>query len=280
MREIAAEEIMTRVAEMVVRANRHLPPDVLEALEGGLALESSPAGREVLSQLRENARVAAQTGLPLCQDTGAAVFFVSLGQECRIVEGSLPRAINDGVAQGYAQGYLRTSMCHPLTRRNTGDNTPAIIHTEIVPGDGLHIAFMAKGGGSENMSRCTMLTPADGWEGIKSFVLDRVAEAGPNPCPPIIVGVGVGGTFDWAPVLAKKALLRPLNALNPDPELAAREEELLEAVNGLGVGPMGLGGSITALGVRLAMAPCHIASLPLAVNIQCHSARHGEVSWP
>ena len=203
---------------------------------------------------------------------------MELGQEC-CLDGDLYAAINEGVRQGYEQGYLRKSVCHPLTRENTGDNTPAIIHIDLIPGDKLKLKFMAKGGGSENMSRATMLTPAQGWEGIKEFVVNRVAEAGPNPCPPIIVGVGIGGTFDYAPILAKKALFRPLNVPHNDPEIARMEEELLAAINDLGIGPMGMGGKFTALGVKIEMAPCHIASLPLAVNIQCHSARHVEVEF-
>jgi fumarate hydratase subunit alpha len=265
---------------MVIEANRYLPPDVLAALGNALESESSPAGREVLSQLLENADLAAETGLPLCQDTGAAVFFVQLGQGCRISQGSLPQAINAGMSKGYAQGYLRNSMCQPLSRENTGDNTPALIHTEVVQGAGLQIDFLAKGGGSENMSGCAMLKPAQGWEGVGSFVLDQVAAAGPNPCPPIIVGVGVGGCFDWAPMLAKKALLRSLDQPHPDRHLAGLERQLLARVNSLGIGPMGLGGDVTCLGVRLAMSPCHIASLPVAVNLQCHCARHARVSWP
>lgn len=230
-----------------------------------------------MGQLLENVELAGKTGLPLCQDTGLAVFFVEMGSDCR-VNGDLYQAINEGVRQGYQKGYLRKSACHPLTRKNTGDNTPAIIHMDLVPGDRIKIKFMAKGGGSENMSRATMLTPAQGWEGIKKFVINRVAEAGPNPCPPTIVGVGIGGTFDYAPILAKKALFRPLDQKNKDPEIAAMEDELLAAVNELGIGPMGLGGKTTSLGVKIEMAPCHIASLPLAVNIQCHSARHKEVT--
>ncbi|WP_462323637.1 fumarate hydratase [Desulfoplanes sp.] len=277
MRQIDASTITDRVAEMVVTANVELPEDVLGALTSALENETSAAGREVLQQLLDNAALARSTRLPLCQDTGLAVFFVELGNECH-VQGDLYGAINAGVRQGYRDGFLRKSACHPLTRNNTGDNTPAIIHTDVVPGDKLTIRFMAKGGGSENMSRATMLTPAQGWLGIKEFVINRMAEAGPNPCPPTIVGVGIGGTFDQAPILAKKALFRPLDIPHPDPEIAAMEDELHAAINELGVGPMGLGGRTTCLGVRINMAPCHIASLPLAVNVQCHSSRHLEVS--
>ncbi|MFA7165792.1 MAG: fumarate hydratase [Desulfoplanes sp.] len=276
MRQIDARIITQQVADMVVQANVELPQDVLGALTTALANETSDAGREVLQQLLDNAALAKSTRLPLCQDTGLAVFFVELGNECHIV-GDLTEAINQGVRDGYRDGFLRKSSCHPLTRKNTGDNTPAIIHTDIVPGDTLTIKFMAKGGGSENMSRATMLTPAQGWEGIRDFVVRRMAEAGPNPCPPTIVGVGIGGTFDLAPILAKKALFRPLDVPHPDPEIAAMEDELFAAINALGIGPMGLGGRTTCLGVRINMAPCHIASLPLAVNVQCHSSRHLEV---
>ena len=276
MRQIDARIITQQVADMVVEANVELPQDVLGAITIALANETSDAGREVLQQLLDNAALAKSTRLPLCQDTGLAVFFVELGNECHIV-GDLTKAINQGVRDGYRDGFLRKSSCHPLTRKNVGDNTPAIIHTDIVPGDTLTIKFMAKGGGSENMSRATMLTPAQGWEGIREFVVRRMAEAGPNPCPPTIVGVGIGGTFDMAPILAKKALFRPLDVPHPDPEIAAMEDELFTAINALGIGPMGLGGKTTCLGVRINMAPCHIASLPLAVNVQCHSSRHLEV---
>jgi len=276
MRQIDARIITQQVADMVVEANVELPQDVLGAITTALANETSDAGREVLQQLLDNAALAKSTRLPLCQDTGLAVFFVELGNECHVV-GDLSEAINQGVRDGYRDGFLRKSSCHPLTRKNVGDNTPAIIHTDIVPGDTLTIKFMAKGGGSENMSRATMLTPAQGWEGIREFVVRRMAEAGPNPCPPTIVGVGIGGTFDMAPILAKKALFRPLDVPHPDPEIAAMEDELFTAINALGIGPMGLGGKTTCLGVRINMAPCHIASLPLAVNVQCHSSRHLEV---
>ncbi len=277
MRQIDARIITQTVADMVVQANVELPEDVLDALTLSLASETSDAGKEVLQQLLDNAALAKSTRLPLCQDTGLAIFFVELGNECHI-NGDLTEAINQGVRDGYRDGFLRKSSCHPLTRKNLGDNTPAIIHTDIVPGDTLTIKFMAKGGGSENMSRATMLTPAQGWEGIKEFVVRRMAEAGPNPCPPTIVGVGIGGTFDQAPILAKKALFRPLNVPHPDPEIGALEDELFAAINDLGIGPMGLGGRTTCLAVRINMAPCHIASLPLAVNVQCHSSRHLEVT--
>lgn len=280
-RIITTAAVAEAVRAACIRANGALPPDVLRALENALAAESSPAGRAVLGQILDNARLAAESGLPLCQDTGLAVIFVELGEDAVLDRGpdglGLYAAINRGVRQGYADGFLRKSVCDPFSRANSGDNTPAVIHTGLVPGDGLKLTLLAKGGGSENMSRVTMLTPAEGWTGVKKFVLERVAEAGSNPCPPIIIGLGVGGSFESAPLLAKKALLLPLDQSNPDPDLAAREAELLTAVNRLGIGPMGLGGDVTALGVRILAAPCHIASLPLAVNVQCHSARHLEI---
>jgi fumarate hydratase subunit alpha len=277
MRTVKASEIVDQVATMVVRANRILPADVLAAIDQAKVRETSAAGRDILGQLQENAALARQSGLPLCQDTGMAVFFVEMGEDCHVEGMGLREAVTQGMRQGYQDGLLRKSVCHPLTRKNSGDNSPAVIHVDLVPGDGLRIAFMAKGGGSENMSRVTMLSPAQGWPGIKKFVLQRVAEAGPNPCPPTILGIGIGGSFELAPLLAKKALLRPLDQPHPDPEIAEMEQELLSEVNTLGIGPMGLGGDVTCLGVRINLAPCHIASLPLAVNVQCHSARHEEV---
>lgn len=277
MREIKASDIIEAVAAMCVRATTKLPEDVRRSFEKASAQEESPAAQEIFRQLLENADLAEKTGLPLCQDTGYAVFYVEMGEDARVSGSTLKEAINEGVRQGYEKGFLRKSVCHPMTRANTGDNTPAIIHIDLVEGDGLKIGFMAKGGGSENMSRVTMLAPAQGWEGIKKFVVNRVAEVGPNPCPPIILGIGIGGTFERAPSIAKKALLRKLDHVHPDPEIAAMEAELLEEVNRLGIGPMGLGGKTTCLGIKIAMAPCHIASLPLAVNVQCHSARHEEV---
>jgi fumarate hydratase subunit alpha len=276
MREIPAEKVIEAVAEMCITANRYLPADVRARFEECAANENSPAAKEIFRQLKENYELAEKSGLPLCQDTGLAVFFVTVGEGV-CVPGGLRAAIDQGVRKGYQEGYLRKSACDPFKRTNTGDNTPAIVHFDLVPGDTLKIAFMAKGGGSENMSRVTMLSPAQGWEGIRKFVIERVAEAGPNPCPPTIVGVGIGGTFELAPILAKKALMRELDDENPDPDLAAKEKELLEDINKLGIGPMGLGGHTTSLAVKIAKHPCHIASLPLAVNIQCHSARHKEV---
>jgi fumarate hydratase subunit alpha len=277
MRQIDAGAITRAVKEAAIAANYELGEDLLAALARGEKEEESPAGREIFRQLLENARIASRERLPLCQDCGLTVVFAEVGQEARIVGGDFEEAIQEGVRQGYGEGYLRKSLCHPLTRQNTGDNTPAVIHTEIIPGDGLKLTVVPKGGGSENMSRLFMLKPAQGWGGIKEAVVTTVKEAGPNPCPPIIVGVGIGGTFERAAVLAKKSLLRELGAPNPDPQLAALEKELRDAVNNLGIGPQGLGGRITALGVHLLMQPCHIASLPVAVNIQCHASRHKEI---
>lgn len=276
MRTIKAETIHDAVVNLVLTAARYLPEDVKQAIADARENEDSASAREILGQLLENAELAATSGLPLCQDTGVGIFFVELGDQVH-VEGNIIDIINNAMVEGYEKGLLRKSLCHPLTRANTGDNSPAVVHVDIVPGDKIHIKHMAKGGGSENMSRCTMLTPAQGWEGIKEFVVRRMAEAGPNPCPPTIVGVGIGGTFDLAPSLAKKALFRPLSEPNPDPELAKMEEELLKEINKLGIGPMGLGGKTTSLGVKIEMRPCHIASLPLAVNVQCHSSRIKEV---
>ena len=277
MRTLNRYEVQNRVREMVVHTATHLPVDVVRALERAREAESTDSAREVLDQLLQNAELARKEGLPLCQDTGVAVFFVEMGEDCRLDGGSLGETLNSAMVAAYEQAYLRKSMAHPFTRANTGTNAPAQIHYELVPGDRLQVSFMAKGGGSENMSRCTMLTPAQGWPGIKDFVLTRLTEAGPNPCPPTIVGVGVGGSFDQAPVLAKKALFRPLDQPHPEPEIAALEAELLQEINELGIGPMGLGGRTTSLGVRINWSPCHIASLPLAVNLQCHSSRYNEV---
>jgi len=276
MRQINVKEITRTVKEAAIAANYNLGEDLLAALNRGEKEEESPSGREVFRQLLENARIASRERIPLCQDCGLAVVFVELGQEVHIVGGDFEQAIQEGVRQGYGEGFLRKSLCHPLTRANTGDNTPAVIHTEIVPGDRLKITVVPKGGGSENMSRVFMLKPAEGVAGIIDRVVTTVREAGPNPCPPIIVGVGIGGTFERAALLAKKALLREVGSPNPDPELAALEKALLQAVNDLGIGPQGLGGRITALALHVLMQPCHIASLPVAVNIQCHASRHQE----
>jgi fumarate hydratase subunit alpha len=277
MREIHVNEITKAIKDLAVRANTELGEDVLNAFHAALEKEESPAGKDILKHLIENARIAREEQIPMCQDTGFAVVFVEIGQEVHLVGGSLKDAIEEGVRQGYQEGYLRKSVCHCFTRQNTGDNTPAIIHVDLVPGDHLKLIFAPKGGGSENMSRVTMLTPAVGVQGVKEFVIQRVKEMGPNPCPPTIIGVGMGGTFEVAALLAKKALLRPLGSENPNPELRPFETEWLKEINCLGIGPQGLGGRITSLAVHVNMMPCHIASLPVAVNIQCHAARHKEV---
>jgi fumarate hydratase subunit alpha len=277
MREIDVNLITEKVRDLCIEANTDLGEDVLQALDRAMEREESPLGVEILKELKENARIAKEEKVAICQDTGFAVIFVELGQDVHLVGGDLREAIYEGVRQGYRDGYLRKSICHPFTRANTGDNTPAIIHTEVVPGEKVKITVAPKGGGSENMSRVVMLTPSDGIEGIKRFVVQRVKESGSNPCPPTIVGVGIGGTFEQAALLAKKSLLRPLGSRNQDPELDRLETAILTEINQLGIGPQGLGGRITSLAVHISMMPCHIASLPLAVNIQCHAQRHKEV---
>ncbi len=277
MRQIPVARVTQAVKEAVIAANYDLGEDLLAALKRGEREEESPSGRDTFRQLLDNAQIASQERIPLCQDCGLAVVFVELGQEVHLVGGDFEAAVQEGVRQGYGEGYLRKSLCNPLTRANTGDNTPAVIHTEIVGGDRLKLTVVPKGGGSENMSRLYMLKPAEGWAGIKEKVVATVKEAGANPCPPIIVGVGIGGTFERAALLAKKSLLREVGRPNPDPELADLERQLLKAVNDLGIGPQGLGGRITALAVHILMQPSHIASLPVAVNIQCHASRHKEV---
>ena len=269
MREISTSKITTAIRDLCIKANTQLGEDVLAAFQKAIKLETSPTGKDILEKLVENARIAREEGIPICQDTGFAVIFVELGQEVHLIGGDLKEAINTGVRQGYQEGYLRKSICHPFTRKNTGDNTPA--------GDRVRLIVAPKGGGSENMSRVTMLTPAVGVEGVKDFVVRRVKESGANPCPPTIVGVGIGGTFETAALLAKKALLRHLGSKNPNADLALLESELYEEINRLGIGPQGLGGRITSLAVHVDMMESHIASLPVAVNIQCHAARHKEV---
>jgi fumarate hydratase subunit alpha len=274
MREIHVDEIRDNVAQICIEASYDLSEDVCNAFDRAQETETAPAAKEVIGLLKENARIAREDRIPICQDTGIAVFFVEIGQDLRIKNGFLTDAINEGVRKGYKEGYLRKSVVDPLTRRNTGDNTPAIIYTEVVPGDKLRISFMPKGAGSENMSDIRMLRPTEGTEGIKAFVLECVKKAGANPCPPIVVGVGIGGTFEKAAVMAKKSLLRYIGSPNPKLELASLEEELLKAVNRTGIGPEGLGGKVTAMAVHIESHPCHIASLPVAVNINCHAARH------
>jgi fumarate hydratase subunit alpha len=278
MREINVRAVGEKVRDLCIAANFELGSDVVDALEGALRQEVSPVAIEILAQLLENAKIAKEERIPLCQDTGYTVVFIDLGQNIHLVGGDLEDAIQDGVRQGYREGYLRKSICHPFTRRNTGDNTPATIHLQIVPGDRLRLIVAPKGGGSENMSQVQMLTPSVGIDGVKDHVVERVRVAGPNPCPPTIVGVGIGGTFEWAALLAKKALLRPVGTHNGDPDLAEIEEDLLRRINRLGIGPQGLGGRTTSLAVHLNVVPCHIASLPVAVNIQCHAHRHKEAT--
>lgn len=280
MREIAANVIAEAVARLCMEANFDLGRDVEQALERAVAAEESEVGQGVLQQILENARIARQEEMPICQDCGLAVVFLDLGQDVHVVGGDLYAAINEGVRRGYKEGYLRkSSVRQPFSARvNTGDNTPAIIHTRIVPGEQVHITVAPKGGGSENMSRLAMLTPAAGRKGVADFVVKAVDEAGANPCPPIIVGVGVGGTMERVAYLAKHALLREVGTPNPDPELDELERELLERINKLGIGPQGFGGRMTALAVHIEAEPCHIASLPAAVNIQCHAARHKEIT--
>jgi len=274
MREIAAADIVAAVSRLAIEANTVLGDDVLAALRQALQAEEAEAGRRVILQFLENARIAREGGLSLCQDAGFALVFAQIGQDVRVCGGDFSEAINEGVRRGYREGYLRASICDPVSRRNTGDNTPAVIHTEIVSGRALKLTFVAKGGGSENMSRVTMLPPAAGLAGVEDYVVRRVQESGANPCPPTIVGVGLGGTLERCALLAKKALLREVGAPNLDPRLAQLEGRMLERINRLGIGPQGLGGRITSLAVHVEMMPCHIASLPVAVNIQCHSARH------
>lgn len=276
MRQIHTDQIVQTVRELFLQATYELGDDVVSAFENGLVREESPVGREVLGSLLENAEVARTERIPLCQDCGLGIMFVELGQEVQVVGGDLRAALQEGMRRAYEDGYLRKSACDPLTRANTRDNTPAVIHFDVTPGDKLKIMAVPKGGGSENMSRLFMLKPADGWAGVKEKVVWSVNEAGPNPCPPIIVGVALGGTYELAALEAKKTLLRPLGSSNPDPRAGELEAELLEAVNNLGIGPMGFGGRVTALAVHLKIMPCHIASMPLAVNIQCHSSRHRE----
>jgi fumarate hydratase subunit alpha len=273
MREIHVDEIRDKVAQMCIDAAYILGEDVLSALNRAGEVETAPAAREIIGIIKENARIAREEHIPICQDTGIAIFFVEIGQDLRIKNGFLVDAINEGVRKGYRDGYLRKSVVDPLTRKNTGDNTPAIIYTELVPGDKLKISFTPKGGGSENMSVIRMLSPTEGMDGIRNFVLECVQKAGANACPPVVIGVGLGGDFEKAAMLAKKALLRPVGSPNLRLELASLEEMLLRAVNKTGIGPEGLGGKVTALAIHVESFPCHMASLPVAVNINCHASR-------
>ena len=279
MKEINISDIINAVESLCIEANLYLNEDIRDALKRNTLVEESDIGCSVLESLIKNADIAADEGLPICQDTGMAVLFVELGQEVHINGGSLEEALNEGVRRGYLKGYLRKSVVEdPIRRKNTGDNTPAVIYYDIVPGDKLIIHVAPKGFGSENMSVIKMLKPSDGIEGVKKAVLDAVSVAGANPCPPIIVGVGIGGTMDKAALLAKKALMRPINEHNSDSYYKALEEELLERINLLGIGPAGLGGRVTALGLNIETYPTHIAGLPVAVNIGCHATRHKSVT--
>jgi fumarate hydratase subunit alpha len=275
VKEITADQITETVARLFQDATHNLPEDVVAALRRAESTEESPLAKQVLVEILENADLARREKLPLCQDTGTAVVFVEVGQDAHIVGGALRDAINGGVAKGYTEGYLRKSMVDKpySARTNTQDNTPAVIHTEIVPGDKLKLTVMPKGGGCENMSRLAVLLPGEGKEGITDFVLRAVEEAGGNPCPPVIVGVGIGGTAEYCMTLAKKSLTRQVGERNPDPETAQFEEELLEKVNALGLGPQAVGGRNTALAVHIETYAAHITALPVAVNLQCHSAR-------
>ena len=279
VREVHASAITDAVKKLCLEANWNLEPDMLRAFDRALATERSPAGRQVLQILQQNAEMARSRRIPYCQDTGMVVCFVELGQDVHVTGGALVDAINEGVRQGYREGYLRASIVRsPFDRVNTGDNTPAVIHVEIQPGAELKIRLMAKGGGCENRSKYRMLTPAEGLAGVKEFIIECVRTAGPDACPPLILGVGVGGTFEKAALLSKKALFRELGTPNPDPALDALERELLERANRLGIGPQGYGGDTTAFGIHILTYPCHITSLPVAVTIECHAHRLKEAT--
>jgi fumarate hydratase subunit alpha len=278
LRELGVDRITEAVKDLSIKTNIYLPDDVKKALRDALEKEESPLGKEILQVILENHDIAEKEHMPICQDTGAAIVFIEVGQDVHLTGGDLEDAVNEGVRQGYREAYLRKSMVADpvLKRKNTTDNTPAIIYTKIVPGDKVKIVFAPKGGGAENMSEVRMMTAADGIEGVKNFVVDRVSRSGGNPCPPIVVGVGIGGCFERSAMLAKEALMRPIGEPNPDPDFDRVERELLKRINNLGIGPQGLGGRTTALAVHVKTVPCHIASMPVAVNIQCHASRHGE----
>ncbi len=278
MREITSQEVTQAVETLCVSSNCILSEDVWKALEERLKNEESLVGKEVLEEILENYRMAKEEKLPMCQDTGFTTIFVEMGQDVIVTGGDFYEAINRGVGNGYKKGYLRKSVVKdPFRRQNTGDNTPAWVHMDLIPGDRLKISVMPKGAGSENMSTIRMLSPLEGVEGVKKYVLDWVTERGANACPPLVVGVGVGGTFEGVAKLAKKALLRPIGSKNREPFYSEIEEDLLKDINNLGLGPQGLGGSTTALAVHIESYPCHIASLPLAINLQCHAVRHATI---
>jgi fumarate hydratase subunit alpha len=279
MRDIHISTITDAVKKLCMEANWNLEPDMLRAFDRALGTERSPAGRQVLQILKQNAELARTKRIPYCQDTGVVVMFVELGQDAHVTGGAFGDALNEGVRQGYAEGYLRASIVRsPFDRVNTGDNTPAVIHVDVVPGALLKIMIMAKGGGCENRSKYKMLTPAEGLDGVKNWIIECVRTAGPDACPPLVVGVGVGGTFEKAALLSKKALFRELGSPHPDPALDALERELLDQANRLGIGPQGYGGDTTAFGIHILTYPCHITSLPVAVTIECHAHRHKEVT--
>ncbi|WP_059104830.1 fumarate hydratase [Shouchella shacheensis] len=278
MREIHIQQITENVATMCQEASFDLGDDMIQAFQSSLKTEQSEVGQDVLTQLLDNAEIAKQERIPMCQDTGVAVFYAELGYNCKITGGDLYEAINEGVRQGYGDGFLRHSIVSdPLDRKNTGDNTPGVTYVEMVEGDQLKIKLTAKGGGSENMSRLQMLKPSDGLEGVEDFVLETVRVAGPNACPPMIVGVGIGGSFEKSAYIAKKSLFRQVGERHHDERIAVLEENWMKKCNHLGIGPQGMGGTTTALDVKIEVHPCHIASLPVAVNIQCHASRHKEV---
>jgi fumarate hydratase subunit alpha len=277
MRDVHVSAIADAIKKLCMEANVSLEPDVLRAFDRALGTERSPAGKQVLQILKDNAELARTRRIPYCQDTGMVVCFVELGQDVHVTGGGLEDAINEGVRQGYTEGYLRASIVRsPFDRVNTGDNTPAVVHVEVAPGATLRIMIMAKGGGCENRSKYTMLTPAAGLPAVKDFVLECVKTAGPDACPPLILGVGIGGTFEKAAILSKKALFRELGSPNPDPMLDGLERELLDRANRFGIGPQGYGGDTTSLGIHILSYPCHITSLPVAVTIECHAHRHKE----
>lgn len=275
MRTVNVEEIIYNIKEMCIEANHYLTDDMQQALTHAVDTESSPLGKQILCQLQDNLHIATEDMIPICQDTGMAVFFIELGQDVHVEGGLLTDAVNEGVRQGYQEGFLRKSVVKdPIIRENTGDNTPAVIHYDIVEGDKIKITIAPKGFGSENMSRIFMLKPADGMEGVKDAILTAVRDAGPNACPPMVIGVGVGGTFEKCALLAKKALTRPINERSEIPYVREMEEDLLNKINKTGIGPGGLGGTTTALAVNINTYPTHIAGLPVAVNICCHVNRH------
>jgi len=279
MKTIKYNDLVQKVEQMILEASYNLPSDVLRSLKENSEKEKSPLGKSIINNLIKNAGIASSDSMPICQDTGVAVFFVEMGDSVKLDRGNIKQALILATANAYKNGYLRKSMVSDpvYNRKNTGDNTPPIIHFDPVEGDTLKIQFAPKGGGAENMSGMVMLKPLEGEEGIIGFVCDLVKKAGGNPCPPIIIGVGIGGNFELAPKLAKKALLRKIGSLNPDPNYRLLEEKILESVNRLGVGPQGLGGTVTASAVHINFFPCHIASLPVAVNLNCHAARHSEI---